>query len=168
MLSKSDDELSTDSYKTPEEDKQLLTRKKLSNSTGSLNDSPGPYYDDNFYNPERCSDNIYDYCRAKNSDVDKQLLHPDLRREFHNEEFISLANSEYLSYSEKGLYGLSPQHKLRSVRDIHTSTPSNLLRQSLGCYDHIFTPILNDDNSTSPITQSATKMSRAMQVCMLK
>lgn len=53
----------------------------------------------------------------------------------------------------------------------HTSTPAkNLLRKSLAAAaaanECLLTPIANNDKSMSPITQSTTKMSKAMQVCM--
>ena len=56
---------------------------------------------------------------------------------------------------------------LRNVFTAHTSTPSNFLRRSLATSEYVLTPITDTDNSMSPITQSATKMSKAMQVCML-
>lgn len=56
---------------------------------------------------------------------------------------------------------------LRNVFTAHTSTPSNLLRRSLATNEYMLTPITDADNSMSPITQSATKMSKAMQVCMI-
>lgn len=62
---------------------------------------------------------------------------------------------------------LSPivKNKFRNLHAVHTSTPSNLLRRSLVTNDYILTPIANnDDKSMSPITQSATKMTKAMQV----
>lgn len=62
---------------------------------------------------------------------------------------------------------LSPivRSRFRNVYAVHTSTPSSLLRRSLATNDYILTPITNnDDRSMSPITQSATKMSKAMQV----
>lgn len=62
---------------------------------------------------------------------------------------------------------LSPitKNKFKNLYTVHTSTPSNLLRQSLVINDYISTPITNnDDKSMSPITQSATKMTKAMQV----
>jgi hypothetical protein len=46
----------------------------------------------------------------------------------------------------------------------HTSTPSNLLRKSLAVSEFALTPITDDDQSMSPITQSTTKMTKAMQV----
>ncbi|EFN88118.1 uncharacterized protein LOC105192159 [Harpegnathos saltator] len=61
---------------------------------------------------------------------------------------------------------LSPivRNRFRNVYAVHTSTPSSLLRRSLVTNDYILTPITNnDDRSMSPITQSATKMSKAMQ-----
>lgn len=54
--------------------------------------------------------------------------------------------------------------RFKNVYAVHTSTPSSLLRQSLATNDYILTPITNSDKSMSPITQSATKMTKAMQV----
>lgn len=54
--------------------------------------------------------------------------------------------------------------KLRMLYTPHTSTPSNLLTKNLVMNDYVLTPITDDDKSMSPITQSATKMTRAMQV----
>lgn len=62
---------------------------------------------------------------------------------------------------------LSPimRNRFRNVYAVHTSTPASLLRRSLATNDYMLTPITNnDDRSMSPITQSATKMSKAMQV----
>lgn len=70
------------------------------------------------------------------------------------------------SSSENAPFLLSPatKSKLRMLYAAHTSTPSNLLRKSLAMNDYVLTPITDDDKSMSPITQSATKMTRAMQV----
>ncbi|XP_057340181.1 uncharacterized protein LOC130677435 [Microplitis mediator] len=48
----------------------------------------------------------------------------------------------------------------------YTSTPSDLLRRNLP-HDYGLTPITNNDKSMSPITQSATKMTKAMQETMM-
>lgn len=56
------------------------------------------------------------------------------------------------------------KNRFRNVYAVHTSTPSTLLRRSLAINDYILTPITNNDRSMSPITQSATKMTKAMQV----
>ena len=77
--------------------------------------------------------------------------------------------SDYKSSSDNATFLLSPatKSKLRCLYAAHTSTPSNLLRKSLASNDYILTPITDDDKSMSPITQSATKMTKAMQVYML-
>lgn len=70
--------------------------------------------------------------------------------------------------AESACAHLSPivRNRFRNVYAVHTSTPSSLLRRSLATNDYMLTPITNnDDRSMSPITQSATKMSKAMQVC---
>lgn len=56
------------------------------------------------------------------------------------------------------------KNRFRTVYAVHTSTPSSLLRRNLATNDYILTPITNNDKSMSPITQSATKMTKAMQV----
>lgn len=56
------------------------------------------------------------------------------------------------------------KNRFRNVYAVHTSTPSSLLRRSLATNDYILTPLTNNDKSMSPITQSATKMTKAMQV----
>ncbi|CAG5077495.1 Similar to ARHGAP19: Rho GTPase-activating protein 19 (Homo sapiens) [Cotesia congregata] len=48
----------------------------------------------------------------------------------------------------------------------YTSTPSDLLRRNLPS-DYGLTPITRNDKSMSPITQSATKMTKAMQETMM-
>ncbi|XP_012287823.1 uncharacterized protein LOC105703758 [Orussus abietinus] len=58
---------------------------------------------------------------------------------------------------------VTSKSRFRTAFSAHTSTPSNLLRQSLASSDCLLTPITGDDKSMSPITQSATKMSKAMQ-----
>ncbi|XP_035737732.1 uncharacterized protein LOC118448498 [Vespa mandarinia] len=74
------------------------------------------------------------------------------------------------SFTENACSYPSPIVKNRfwNVYAAHTSTPSNLLRRSLVANDYILTPITNnDDKSMSPITQSATKMTKAMQETMM-
>lgn len=56
------------------------------------------------------------------------------------------------------------RNRFKNIYSVHTSTPSSLLRRSLVTNDYISTPNTNDDKSMSPITQSATKMTKAMQV----
>ncbi|XP_077261685.1 uncharacterized protein LOC143897167 isoform X1 [Temnothorax americanus] len=59
------------------------------------------------------------------------------------------------------------KNRFRNVYAVHTSTPSSLLRRSLATNDYILTPNTNNDRSMSPITQSATKMTKAMQETMM-
>ncbi|XP_020299111.1 rho GTPase-activating protein gacM-like isoform X2 [Pseudomyrmex gracilis] len=59
------------------------------------------------------------------------------------------------------------RNRFKNVYSVHTSTPSSLLRQSLATNDYISTPNTNNDKSMSPITQSATKMTKAMQETMM-
>lgn len=80
---------------------------------------------------------------------------------------------EYLkteSRNDNQCVHLSPavKNRLWNVYVAHTSTPSNLLRKSLVTNDHMLTPITKHDKSMSPITQSATKMTKAMQVCIIR
>lgn len=80
--------------------------------------------------------------------------------------------SEYLNHKSSGentAFLLSPatKNKLQTLYAAHTSTPSHLLRKSLAVNDYILTPMTDDDKSMSPITQSATKMTKAMQVRVL-
>ncbi|XP_001599684.2 uncharacterized protein LOC100114766 [Nasonia vitripennis] len=82
------------------------------------------------------------------------------------------AVSEYLNRKTSGestAFLLSPatKNKLKTLYAAHTSTPSNLLRKSLAVNDYILTPMTDDDKSMSPITQSATKMTKAMQETMM-
>lgn len=76
--------------------------------------------------------------------------------------------SDNQSSSEVAALLLSPstKNRLRCLYAAHTSTPSNLLGKSLiTVNDYGLTPT-DDERSMSPITQSATKMTKAMQVCI--
>lgn len=69
--------------------------------------------------------------------------------------------------SAPGVKYASPMKSiLRNMFTAHTSTPSNFLHRNLNGNEYMLTPITDNDKSMSPITQSATKMSKAMQVCM--
>ncbi|XP_014207890.1 uncharacterized protein LOC106638987 [Copidosoma floridanum] len=73
--------------------------------------------------------------------------------------------------SETAALLLSPatKNRLRYLFAAHTSTPSNFITRSLNAVnDYGFTPITADEErSMSPITQSATKMTKAMQETMM-
>lgn len=83
-----------------------------------------------------------------------------------NKKMVEYSKVE--SYTDDACVHISPIVKNRfwNVYVTHTSTPSNLLRKSLVTNDYVLTPITNNDKSMSPITQSATKMTKAMQVCI--
>ncbi|XP_074107938.1 uncharacterized protein LOC141533136 [Cotesia typhae] len=76
------------------------------------------------------------------------------------------------SYSKKSsTKGNSSSPKLKTKLWLahsaaYTSTPSDLLRRNLPS-DYGLTPITSNDKSMSPITQSATKMTKAMQETMM-
>ncbi|XP_076628840.1 uncharacterized protein LOC143345518 [Colletes latitarsis] len=80
-----------------------------------------------------------------------------------------LDRSKIELHTDSACVHLSPIVKNRfwNVYVAHTSTPSNLLRKSLVTNEYMLTPITNNDKSISPITQSATKMTKAMQETMM-
>ncbi|CAB0041734.1 unnamed protein product [Trichogramma brassicae] len=57
--------------------------------------------------------------------------------------------------------------KLRFIHAAHTSTPSNLIRKNMTVNDYVLMPTTDDEKSMSPITQSTTKMTKAMQETMM-
>lgn len=83
-------------------------------------------------------------------------------------EIISNVESHTESACTHNLQSPIVKNRFRNVYAVHTSTPSSLLRRSLATNDYILTPITNNDRSMSPITQSAIKMTKAMQVRKFK
>lgn len=94
---------------------------------------------------------------------------PDLKSEISPEKLLAetSTSSKTSTYSPP-----TAMSKFWNSYTAHTSTPAkNLFRKSLAAAaaaanECLLTPIPNNDKSMSPITQSTTKMSKAMQVRM--
>lgn len=155
----------------------LFKKSSLKESTSKLEESP------RIPRPQSEPPNMYStQSSTKEDELSRQHSDPALpissskSNTFEVESLTKEDNvrerSDSKSSSENAPFILSPatQSKLWMLYAAQTSTPSNLLRKSIATNDFVLTPITDDDKSMSPITQSATKMTRAMQVnlfCMV-
>ncbi|KAJ8664737.1 hypothetical protein QAD02_006399 [Eretmocerus hayati] len=190
VLSKSEDELNAADCQC-DQGSRLLKSKPISSSTGSLHCAKPKitlksYLDVSESETTRTKDEIdLSNPGAGGDEGDQRLsrhqseppnMYSSQACDNRGDELLRLASDPTIRSSEDELASsgeqlmLSPatKNKLRCLYAAHTSTPSNLLRKSLALpNDYILTPISDDDKSMSPISQSATKMTKAMQETMM-